>query len=306
MSIAFYYAFGTFLTDASLYFLATVPFWGHERIKKSLILPIFANVLFVRAAAAYVFAAFVPDGLVWDLYFYLAYMIVILTGYFICYKIHIAKLLYTMLILMLIGTLVNYLSYFAASPFHTEQMIVYATLPNLITTAVAWAIVLPFAYRLFKSTFRNAFTILSIKSILVLCIMPAMFIVLFVLSGMIIRSVEIPIVMEMLFDLSLTLTGIVSCFINIRMVERVSVNAKLEIEIANAKRREHELSAETEFYRKMSHSLRTPLTVVSTSVQVAKNHPDKADELLLQSQSEIMKMAKMIDDALDDGGGAEV
>jgi signal transduction histidine kinase len=50
----------------------------------------------------------------------------------------------------------------------------------------------------------------------------------------------------------------------------------------------------------MAHDLLTPLTVVSTSVQVADMIPAKAPALLKKSQEEIMKMAGMINAALDE------
>jgi signal transduction histidine kinase len=83
--------------------------------------------------------------------------------------------------------------------------------------------------------------------------------------------------------------------------------ARREAEIA--RREAEELSAKTDFYRKMSHNLRTPLTRVSTNIQVVKNHPQMADAFLEEAQAEIMDMAKMIGDALEesdvyDGRGA--
>jgi len=58
--------------------------------------------------------------------------------------------------------------------------------------------------------------------------------------------------------------------------------------------------AEGKFYRRMSHNLLTPLSIVSTNVQIAKMLPEQAEELLTNSQAEIMKMADMIRSALDD------
>jgi signal transduction histidine kinase len=74
----------------------------------------------------------------------------------------------------------------------------------------------------------------------------------------------------------------------------------LAVSYAETKRREADLAAKTAFYHKMSHDLLTPLTVVSTSIQVVKVAPEDA-ELLKKSQAEIMKMAEMIHDALRDG-----
>jgi len=64
---------------------------------------------------------------------------------------------------------------------------------------------------------------------------------------------------------------------------------------------EEELQLKTKFYRRVSHKLRTPLTVISTSIQTAKRRPEKAEELLTISQAKIMEMAEMIEDALKDG-----
>jgi signal transduction histidine kinase len=55
----------------------------------------------------------------------------------------------------------------------------------------------------------------------------------------------------------------------------------------------------------MSHDLLTPLTRVSTNVQTAQRRPELADELLGNSQADIMKMAEMINDALRDGKEGE-
>ena len=68
-----------------------------------------------------------------------------------------------------------------------------------------------------------------------------------------------------------------------------------------AKREAKELAAQTDFYRKMSHSLRTPLTIVSTNVQTAMRRPQESAELLTKSHAEIMKMADAISEALKDG-----
>jgi signal transduction histidine kinase len=75
----------------------------------------------------------------------------------------------------------------------------------------------------------------------------------------------------------------------------------LSQEYAEARRKSEELAAETGFYRKMSHALRTPLTIVSTNIQTARRRPEEAFDLLTDSQAEIMKMAAMISDALKDG-----
>jgi signal transduction histidine kinase len=79
-------------------------------------------------------------------------------------------------------------------------------------------------------------------------------------------------------------------------------------EAETAKREAEELSRQTEFYRRMSHKLRTPLTKISTNIQMANRREETDHERLTKSQDEIMRIADMINKALDGGGesGADV
>ena len=70
------------------------------------------------------------------------------------------------------------------------------------------------------------------------------------------------------------------------------------MEAATRAAREH--AARAGFYQKMAHELLTPLTKVSTNVQVAKRHPEEADALLGRAQGEIMVIAEIINRALDE------
>jgi len=80
-------------------------------------------------------------------------------------------------------------------------------------------------------------------------------------------------------------------------------NAFKIAEEANEQRRR--FSAETDFYKKMSHQLLTPLTIVSTNIQVAQSRSHEADVLLTESQDEIMKMSDMINTALSENSEKE-
>jgi signal transduction histidine kinase len=79
----------------------------------------------------------------------------------------------------------------------------------------------------------------------------------------------------------------------------------LSLDYAETKRREQELATKTDFYHRMSHDLLTPLTVVSTNIQVANMKSETDHERLADSQTEIMKMAAMISEALVEGRGEE-
>jgi len=74
----------------------------------------------------------------------------------------------------------------------------------------------------------------------------------------------------------------------------------LSVNYVETKLREKELSRRTDFYRVMSHNLRTPLTVISTNIQTARRRPEEASMLLEDSQGVLMEMADTIESALED------
>jgi hypothetical protein len=72
-----------------------------------------------------------------------------------------------------------------------------------------------------------------------------------------------------------------------------------------AMRKAEELAEKAEFFHKMAHGLLTPLTRVSTSIQLAEMAPEEAGEFLKGSQDDIMVMADMINEALEEAGEDE-
>ena len=73
----------------------------------------------------------------------------------------------------------------------------------------------------------------------------------------------------------------------------------LSLEYAEKERRAEKAA----FFERMSHEMLTPLTRISTDVQVVQKHPERAGERLLETQTEIMAMAEKIRNALDEKAG---
>jgi hypothetical protein len=74
----------------------------------------------------------------------------------------------------------------------------------------------------------------------------------------------------------------------------------LSQDYADARRNAEELAAKADFYHRMAHNLLTPLTVVSTNVQVVETRTKEDGELMRESQKEIMRMAEIINKALEE------
>jgi signal transduction histidine kinase len=76
--------------------------------------------------------------------------------------------------------------------------------------------------------------------------------------------------------------------------------------VGDMRRAFDDISAKTDFYRRMAHDLLTPLTRVSTNIQIADLKDDTDHERLEKSQDEIIRMAAMINDALNSAGESGV
>ncbi|GHT02259.1 hypothetical protein AGMMS50276_32060 [Synergistales bacterium] len=77
--------------------------------------------------------------------------------------------------------------------------------------------------------------------------------------------------------------------------------AMLLWDYAEAWRKAEESAAKNDFYHRMSHDILTPLTRISTSVQVAKRIPENISELLTEAQDDVMLIAGMVNEALESG-----
>jgi len=98
--------------------------------------------------------------------------------------------------------------------------------------------------------------------------------------------------------MSFAITGVL-LFMVITLYIRIYINRQKQLEEVNE--RLHKLyRTKTEFYNKLAHDILTPLTRVSTNIQVANAMPEKAAELLPRSQKDIMLMAEMINNALEE------
>ncbi|MDR2889292.1 MAG: hypothetical protein LBV33_05570 [Lachnospiraceae bacterium] len=93
-----------------------------------------------------------------------------------------------------------------------------------------------------------------------------------------------------LYPITFLLLAIASFFVYwhiLRMLDNSAKNAQLEIEAQR-------LETKAEFYRRMNHKIRTPLTRVSTNIQIANMREITDHERLIKAQQEIMQVSEMI------------
>jgi len=65
---------------------------------------------------------------------------------------------------------------------------------------------------------------------------------------------------------------------------------------------ERRFALKADMINRLGHDLRTPLTRISTNIQMAKILPEESEEYLSNTQADVMQMAEIINEAFSDGG----
>ena len=177
-----------------------------------------------------------------------------------------------------------------------------AEYPMLVATVITYAVILitlPPLLIVLRSLFNNPSTQQTSTFWRLIWMMPMMFFAIFLTGNNYLFAGEIDTVYFFTFRAVIYIALTFTCYLFDTILRKVW-------EAETARQQVEEQTKKTDFYRRMSHSLRTPLTRVSTSVQVVMDHPEMAEELLSDAQTDIMGMSKIISEALDDGasGGA--
>lgn len=173
------YALGTFVSEAPWFLLTAIPFRGSERIKKKWIALILPAFILLRTAAGYGIAAVFSDGPDLLDYSFLLQPLLLLAAYSICYKVHIIKLLYAVLLTVSISMPISMLAALLAMPFVTlsceTDLIMETAFPWMLAVAALTALAAPFVCRLYGKMLRAALTGFPVKTVLYLCATPALF-----------------------------------------------------------------------------------------------------------------------------------
>lgn len=211
-----YYALGMLVSEAPWIFLATVPFWGSERIKKKWIAVILLAITLLRTAVEYGVTTYVSDGFALLEYSFIIQFIVFLAVYSACYKAHIIKLLYATLLTISINMPIKMLAALIVAPVITlppdEDVVMEATPVWILAAAVLIAVAAPFVYWLYSGLLRGALAGFSVKTVLYLCATPALFFLFYAYS-----ILAVP-YFNMVYLFISPVAGVFCAYINLRMV----------------------------------------------------------------------------------------
>jgi len=301
----FLFGLGLFLSDAPWYFLASVPFWGNERLKRRYLLIIFSAVLMLRVIVGCALFKSTPGWRVLDSHYYAAHTVIMFALYIACYRVHFAKLLYTVLLLQTMATTVNYLEAILIVRFYQgTDVVLSATLGYIIATVLLTAAVFPFAYRFFNGLLRQSFAELPTKNIFTFCIAPILFFLLGYVYNIITDDLlAISRTAVQLTSVLISITGFATYYINLRMVMDTAKYARAEKEItAEAAALERLNILKTDLMRTISHETLTPLAVMMGYSEITARDARKSGqgvefvENLDTIASEAKRIAELIEE----------
>ena len=267
MQAAIYLAFGYVLMESPWYILACVPFWNQRRVSKKVIgLMAFFMIAF-RAATAFVLVLAVPNWLNYTMYGYLLNYALLIALFFRAFCVSPIRLFYVFLLLYSISSCINNLSVGCLRFLFPGMSVTMSTFP-LLTVVVfgIFLLLLPLLYRFFKGSLRRAVEGLDWKSILLLCVTPITFAVIalvFIGYG---DAQEIKDTGLDILYLLVSLAGIASYFVNLKMLmgsaQRLQNEHELETRLALQAQNYENLTQGIETARAARHDLRHHLNAV--------------------------------------------
>lgn len=261
MRQAVFLAFGYVFSEVPWYLLACVPFWNRRRVSVRTVWLLAAFMAAFRAATAFVLVLAVPD---WHTYTGPAYLIyyILLAALFIrAFRVSPVRLGYVFLLVYSISTCINQFSAGTLQLLFPDQHIAMSAFPLLTVLQFAlFLALLPFLYRFFKGGLRAAVEGLDTRSILLLCVTPLIFAVAALVLLTYGDTVAEKSALLMALHLLLSTAGIVSYFVNLKMLlgsaERLRNEHELETRLALQAQNFENLTQSIEAARAARHDLR--------------------------------------------------
>lgn len=264
MQTAVQLALGYVFGDVPWYLLACVPFMGRRRISRRGVYLLAAFMALFRAACGFVLMLGVPD---WQAYTGAAYLVtyILLAALFLlAFRVSPARLLYVYLLVYSISTCLNQITVGTLTVLFPGQRISLSAFPLLtVVQFVVFLLLLPFLYRLFRGSLKQAVEELDTRSILLLCVTPLIFAVAaLVFMTYADRQTETAAALYLL----LSIAGIVSYLVNLRLLlgaaERLRSEHELETRLALQAQNFENLTQSIEAARAARHDLRHHINAI--------------------------------------------
>lgn len=268
-------AIGYILLDTPWYLMACAPFMGSLRIRKATLLSWVVGIALLRGASVFLLALFLPDQQDYETLLYIVYYAVLITMFFLAFRISPVRLFYVFLLVYTISTCINQISAGVLRFLFPNERINMSDFPLL--TAMDFAVtllLLPFLYRFFKGRLRQAIENLDTKSIMLLCVTPMVFAVV-ALIFVVYTAGRLHRVQQSILSFLFSAAGLLSYFVNLWMLmnsaAQLRKEGELQTQLALQAQGYENLTRSIEAARTARHDLRHHLNVIRDCAQRGDN-----------------------------------
>lgn len=275
MDNALLYGVNLFVVDVPWYVIACVPFMKNRHMDKWLMTVIIIGLGLLNSVVGFLMVVYIPNWRDLRWVHYLAQVALLLIFYYIAFRLPVPKLLYTILLLQAISTAVNFLAYSVLVPFYPNTSIGMSTTPAYLLAVMGGNLfAVPISWIFFKGRLRQAFEELPLKSILLLCMTPVLF--LFISQGYVYLAQSIGLSNSGIAAINLLIiaTGLISYYINVRTaldsVRHTRMESELSTQLALQVQGYENLTRSIETARAARHDLRHHMNVI-------REYADKGD-----------------------------
>lgn len=258
---------GHLITEVPWYFLACAPFLDGLRIKRRSLRILAAAIIIARAAsdvilvfAAQDWASLVPIQ-------YIIYFGVLAASLLFAFRVSPARLIYVYLMVHSVSTFINFTVAHALMMLFPEADVGLSTFPPYsITVIIIVALCYPFLLRFFRGRLKQAIELLDTKTVRLLCIPPVLFAILALVYASAVDFTAEHRLLYMAMYTMIGLSGIVTYYLNLRMVldsgRQIRVEAELENQLALQMQSYESLTQNIETARRLRHDLRHHMNII--------------------------------------------
>lgn len=271
METALNLGFGYVLIDLPWYMMACIPFKNLRRCSRTVLRLMFVFMTLFRFACGFVLVLCVPD---WRNYTWLTYAMtyILLFTFFVCaYRVSLVRLLYVYLLIYTVSTCINQVVLIVLQMLYPDVRMSLSEFPLMSATIfVVVLLLLPVMIPFLRGSLRRAVDTLDVKSLLLLCIVPLVF----VFASMILTGYSVPQpslgpIMLVMYVL-LCAMGIISYVVNLTLLlgqsEQMQKEHELETQLMLQAQNYENLTQSIEQTRAARHDLRHHLNVMQSLV----------------------------------------
>lgn len=255
MQNALWLGIGRFICTTPWFVVCCVPFYPQRRVSRRTIVLVISVASLSFFLCNFLFRIYSEKYMYWSSVVFLVLYIVMVALFLWGFQAAPVKILYIFLLVQAVSTAINYTAAIFLRPFYPEERIslqnnlVYSLVILLMT-----AVIIPAIWYFFSHQLREAMEELRNRDFRLLCIPPTLLFIVTVIFNDMGANTEIPQGQAISIFLLITAAGLVTYFINVRLVLDAARRIRLETNMAAM---EQQIALQVQSYMQLTQSIET-------------------------------------------------